>query len=692
MRFASDISIWWVLPWAAIAIALSLWFYRDVPWLKELGKKWQIALRALRAAVIFLLGLLLLGLILESVNYREEKPVLISLIDNSSSLLNYKDSSTVRRSINEYRASMKERFGEKYELVEMKVGAFAEYSSSLELNESRSNLAAGFEKIHEDFYNRNVGGIVLVSDGNFNEGSNPVYAAEKISLTPVFSLLVGDTVKKKDHYIKNVAVNDVAFFKNKFPVEVDLEAIKIGRSSVTVKIFRDKQLVASQQVQYEGNQTDFQHVSFLLDADKIGYQTYTVVVNDLENEFNYKNNKRNFYVEIIDSRSKVLFLAGAPHPDVSAIRQELEKDENLEVKAVLARDWDKDLKQVDMIVVHEPGFNMESSLLEKIMESKIPVLFCIGPNAVANTVQGLGIGITIPSGKQTDENQSTINKGFAQFEVSQDLEKAMQYYPPLKTRFGNLKANGAEVLAYQRIGTVQKKDPLIFFVKKNAVKYGVIYGEGVWKWRVNEFARTTEQKGFTELISKISQYLLIKQNSAALRVDMPKRFTKNEEVVVNASFYNESMEPITSPKIDFNLKDEKGKQSKLQFGASGNIYRLSLGKIAPGKYEWNAIAYHNGKKQSKSGVFIVEDIDPELLSNSANSSVLNQLGDASGGKVFNLKKYSDLLNTLEKRGDITTISFKEASFDGLIDFKWIFALLLLFLGLEWFFRRWLGAY
>lgn len=692
MRIASDISIWWILPWAVVSVLLALWYYRNIPWLKEQSKRIQILMRSLRSAILFIVGLLLIGLILESTTYRDEKPVLITLIDNSSSMLNYKDSASVKKLVEQYKQGLEEKFGDQFELVNMTTAANVAYSDTVSYKESKTNLYNGFEKIYEDFYNRNVGGVVLISDGNFNEGPNPTYAAEKISLTPVFSLLVGDTIKKKDQYIKNIAVNDVAFYKNQFPVEVDIEAIKLGKKKVTVSIIQDGKTVASQQVNYTGSPIDFQHLSFVLEANKIGFQAYTVVVSDVDNEYNYKNNKRTFYVEVIDSRSKVLILAGAPHPDVSAIRQELEKDENLEIESHIMKDWNKDLKKVDLVVIHEPGFNMESSVLDLLMDKKIPVLFVVGPNASAQSVKGLGLGLVFPSGKQTDENQGVVNLGFSQFEVSSDLKKAMDFYPPLKSKFGELKANGAEVLAYQRIGGVQKKDPLIFFLKKNGVKYGVIYGEGIWKWRVNEFSRTGEQKAFHELISKIGQYLLVKQNSAALRVTFPKRFTKNEEVLVNASFYNEAMEAISTPVIEMTVIDQKGKQSRMRFGVSGNMYRLSMGKLAPGKYEWKATTKHSGKAYSKSGVFIVEDIDPELLVNSSNNAVLNQLADRTDGKVFDLKNYEKLFNTLNSRGDITTMSYREASFDGLIDFKWLFALLLVLLSLEWFLRRYLGAY
>ena len=692
MRFASDISVFWLLPWLLISVLAAYWFYRNVSWFNELSRKSQLLIRFLRTGTIFLIGALLIGLILETVKYREEKPVLITMVDNSSSMLNYKDSSEVKERIEKFRSALKEQYVDKFELVDMMVGNSVSYGDKVSFSDSKTDISSGFERLFTDYYNRNIGGVVLVTDGNFNEGSNPVYSAEKISLTPVFPLLVGDTVRKRDHYVKNVTANDVAFFRNKFPVEVDLESVRFGKEEVEVSIINEGRVIASKKIRYSGNAVDFQHVSFELEASKIGFQAYTVEITEVSREYNYRNNRKTFYIEVIDSRSKVLLLAGAPHPDIAAIKQELEKDENLEVVSKQFKDWNKDLKKVDMIVVHEPGFNMESSVLRDLISRKIPILFCIGPNTAIQAVKELGLGLSIPSGKQSDEIQSVFNEGFSSFELSTDLQRNIELYPPLKTKFGELKVTGADVLAFQRLGNVRKKEPMIFFLKRQGVKYGFIYGEGLWKWRMNEYARTGEQLYFNELVTKMGQYLLVKQNTSSLRVNLPKRFTKNEDVIVNASFYNESLEPITTPKIEFSLKNEEGKVSKYQFGAYGSSYRLNAGRLEPGKYEWFSNAKHNGKAYSKSGVFIVEDLDLESLSNSSNSSGMLQLADATGGKMIQLANSQELLDLLDKRDDIASLSYRDASFDGLIDFKWLFFLLLIFLALEWFLRRWFGAY
>jgi hypothetical protein len=644
--------------------------------------------------VLFILGLLLIGLIFEAVDYRVEKPLIIALTDNSSSLLNYKDSSKVKGQVDALRSQLKTELGEEYEWMEMTVGNMPKFGGTVNYKESVSNLSSAFEKINTEYFNRNIGAIVFVSDGKFNAGSNPVYAAERIDLTPVFTVGVGDTVKKRDQFVKNVATNDITFLGNKFPVEVDIEGVKMGKGSATVSIYRDGKQLALQTVKYTDGVRDFQHLSFLLDADRIGFQTYSVVISKAGNEYNYANNSRTFYVEVIDSRSKVLILAGAPHPDVAAWKQVLERDENLEVESMLVKDWKKDLTKTDLVIWHEPGIGFDPSVQQLLENKKIPVIYTVGPNTTSTTIQKLNIGISVSgSNGQTDDVQGGVNTGFQQFELSDLVKNMVESGPPLKSKFGKVtSAGGLEVFAYQRLGSIRKADPLIYFNKRGQIKIGVIYGEGIWRWKMNEFIRTGDQDGFAEFINKITQYVLVKQNTSKLRVNFPKRFTKDEDVLVNATFYNQSLEPVSDAEIRLEVRNEKGKLSKVGFGVSGKQYTASLGKLSPGIYKWKAVGIRNGQSEVKNGVFVVEDMELEDLDTYADHQIMRQIAKTTGGKFFELKNANGVLRAIRNRDDITTVSYREATFKDLVDLKWLFLLLLVFISAEWFLRRWFGAY
>ena len=692
MNLITDFSLFWLIPITFFSLGLTFLIYQNKGWVKELKTNQKFILRILRFSSLFLILFLLLDIIVQATNYREEKPIFITLVDNSSSMMNYKDSLEVKKNISAFKNRLNTKFGDRFQIVELTVGSKVS-SDNINFKENTSALELGFEKINTDYYNRNIGGIAFISDGNYNVGANPSYAADKISMTPIFTLTVGDTIPKKDHFIKNITANDIAFFKNNFSVEVDLEAYKIEKKSVLLSMYQNGQKIASQVIKYTSENHNFQQVNFVLNADKIGIQTYTVKLEAIDGEYTLKNNQRSFYVEVLDSRSKVLLLSGAPHPDISALKKVLEGNEGSEIITSLTSEWNKSLEGIDLIIWHEPGIKFDANVLGLLNQNKIPIFYILGPNTSNIVISKLNIGISTATGNQIDENQATLNKSFSAFELSDKTVDAINFFPPLTSKFGAIKINGNnEVLLNQRIGSITKKDPLLFFINQNNVKSGVLYGEGIWRWRINDYLRNSNQDAFNELFGKIASYLLVRKQEAGLRIEFPKRFTIEEEVFVNASFYNSSIKPIITPKISIEVTDQKGKKYKSQFGVLGTSYKLALGKLKCGIYSWIANTNFDGKSYSKKGTFIVEDIQIEKTESNANQGVMKQLAEQSNGGSYLLNNYEKAIEDILKRKDITTISYAEKTFNDLIEYSWIFAILFILLSTEWFLRRWFGSY
>ena len=53
-------------------------------------------------------------------------------------------------------------------------------------------------------------------------------------------------------------------------------------------------------------------------------------------ESNSNNNEQNGRIDIRDSREKILLVANAPHPDIAAIKDAIESNQNYEVETCLA--------------------------------------------------------------------------------------------------------------------------------------------------------------------------------------------------------------------------------------------------------------------------------------------------------------------------------------------------------------------
>jgi ABC-type transport system involved in multi-copper enzyme maturation permease subunit len=190
----------WIPVIAIISLAIS-WLYYF--WRKDqntFSKPIKFLLFSLRALALFVIGILLLGLIFPRKQTRTEPANIFFLIDQSSSMLNYADSATVKSNIPMFIEAAKQKLDGLY------LTRFIHFSSAIHPDDTllfdgaSSNLALGFSHIRDLFINNNLGAIVLLSDGNFNEGLNPKYEAEKIKFTPVYTLAVGDTITKRDDF------------------------------------------------------------------------------------------------------------------------------------------------------------------------------------------------------------------------------------------------------------------------------------------------------------------------------------------------------------------------------------------------------------------------------------------------------------------------------------------------------------
>ena len=122
MKLITDHSFFWLIPIFFLSLGLTFLIYQNKGWVKELKTNQRLTLQVLRFSSLFLILFLLLGIILQATNYREEKPVFISLVDNSSSMLNYKDSSIIKGQIENFKKDLSEKFRDRFELIELNVG------------------------------------------------------------------------------------------------------------------------------------------------------------------------------------------------------------------------------------------------------------------------------------------------------------------------------------------------------------------------------------------------------------------------------------------------------------------------------------------------------------------------------------------------------------------------------------------
>jgi hypothetical protein len=86
-------------------------------------------------------------------------------------------------------------------------------------------------------------------------------------------------------------------------------------------------------------------------------------------------------------------------------------------------------------------------------------------------------------------------------------------------------------------------------------------------------------------------------------------------------------------------------------------------------------------------MFYVNNIVAEYQQTIANHQLLGTMASQSNGKMYMPKDLLKIADAIDSNEEIKTISYEDRKYEELINFKWLFVLIMLFLTIEWFFRK-----
>lgn len=686
---------WWFISFCILAGAVYAFvLYRREKRFSEAPKWVRLALPALRFAVVTLLAFFLLSPLLKNISRTVEKPIVIFAQDNSESVVFGKDSSYYKGEYLKNVSGLISSLADKYDTNIYSFGDKVGKGFSFEFKEKQTDIASLFDEIETRYSNRNVGAVILASDGLYNKGQNPLYALLQ-SKFPVYTIALGDTTVRKDLILSKVLHNRIAYLGNKFPIEIQVAARQLGGKVTTCTVSKDESVLFSQQVVIAGNNFSTT-IPVQLEANAIGLQRYSVKLTGLEGEVSFSNNAMDIFIDVLDGRQKVLILANAPHPDVAAIKNALESNENYEVSSFAAESFNKAVSEYNLVILHQlpVSKNGGEKLLTDIEKAKVPVLFVLGSQVNVAGFNDAQSDIIIPvSGGKINDVTPVLSKDFSLFTVSDALRNYSSKFPPLQCPFGNYKVNASvSSLFNQKIGLVETEIPLMFFSQSGEQKMGVICGEGIWRWRLQDFSENGSQNIFNELITKTVQYLSAKIDKSLFRVISKNNFFENESVDFEAEVYNDSYELINSPEVNMVITNQEGKSFPFTFNKTVTAYRLNAGMFPVGNYRYEAKVKVGAKIYSEKGEFSVAALQVETTNTVADHQLLYSLAKKSGGEMIYPGQLDKLAEILNEREDIKPISRSEKKLSDLINLKWIFFLILVLVSMEWFIRKINGAY
>lgn len=656
------------------------------------GLKWTLAI--LRGLATTLIAFLLLSPLLQNNRRNKEKPVVILAADNSESIVSNSDSVFYRKEFVEQFNKLKEKLDGKFEVVEYNYSDSLRKGSGFDYKGKQTDISQVFNELKTNYANRNVAALVLAGDGIYTRGNDPVYEADEI-LYSVYTVACGDTTRHRDVIVGHVGFNRTAYLGNTFPVEVALNAFHCTGEQVKVSISGGENVITSENVSI--GQDDFSRIlRFQIPADKLGMKRYRVTVSEASGEASKTNNSADFVVEVLNAKLKILIAAASPHPDIAAIRQALEVNGNYEVELSDGNTFKEKIEDYALVILHQipsttgAGF----SVLNQMKSSNTSVLYILGSQSSLPAFNQLSAGVVIPPATVgNNDAYALVNNDFKLFSLSDEVLKSVTQFPPLSSPFGNYKTGtSTDILFKQRIGNVPTNTPLIIFNQDAERKSCVVCGEGLWRWKLDNFLQAGNHDAFDEMIGKMTQYLSVRSDKSRFRVFNRATFNETDVVVFDAELYNKTYELVNEPEVTLNIVNQDNKQLNFAFGKTMNAYSLNAGTFAPGEYSYKASTSYGGETFVKTGIFTVTEVNIEQMNTVANHGLMFSLAAKHNGTMVQPKDILSIADELLQRDDFKTIVHSEKHFTDLVNVIWVLMVIFILLAAEWFLRKRNGSY
>ena len=184
-----------------------------------------------------------------------------------------------------------------------------------------------------------IAGIVVLTDGRSNGGVIPTRAIASASNAsiPVFPVGVGSTESPRNIQVVDLQSPPRVFPNDKFRIKALVQAfglegqpIKVVLQSVDV---REREAAVDEaeatiKLASDGKPSP---VEFEVSRRELGKRRYKIVAETIEGELDANDNVRSATVEVIDRKSVVLMIAGGPSREFRFLRNQLFRDEDIEL-------------------------------------------------------------------------------------------------------------------------------------------------------------------------------------------------------------------------------------------------------------------------------------------------------------------------------------------------------------------------
>ncbi len=607
-----------------------------------------------------------------------------------------------------------------------------------------TNVERAVRRALESHADTPVAGMIILSDGRFTDGAD-AYAVARLAADrdiPIYAVGIGDPSPPRNLRVADVQAPENAFQKDPFTLTAQLAVEGVSDTRVRVDLREradgesgDGRVIASKDAAI-GPDGRIDPVSFELRRTNVGRYVYRVDVPVQEFESVADDNTRQVSVNVIDSRVRVLIVAGQPSREYQFLHRLLERDESFSVSCWLQSADVAAVRDGDVIIDHLPAtveelFEYDAVLLLDPDPSELTLAWC---ELVDRLVSEHGGGLLYaaarpfaPNFMHADEVRPILDLLPVSLDPEADLvlnrighyqtrgwpvivEPESATHPILRLGLDPLATREAwqfDPIVYWHYPVLRPKPVATVLMRTGQSLMQNSHGQHVlaavqfvgagrsaflgfdatWRWR--RMGEERYDRFWVQLVRYLVEGKLLGGRKRGQLMTDADEFPLGQAVTVSARLYDAHFEPLTSDRVEASYAVEDDRRT----------LTLARRLDQPGWFEGRFVPHRTGSYRigltlpSSSGppVEVSRDIritrpNIEIIRPQMDREAMVALAESSGGgRYFEMDEALQIPPLIPDRHEVTTTRSRPIV---LWDRWWTLALLVTLLTVEWGVRKW----
>ncbi|MFM7593120.1 MAG: VWA domain-containing protein [Isosphaeraceae bacterium] len=573
------------------------------------------------------------------------------------------------------------------------VTAALEAVSKLEASGTESRLGEGVKQVLSELRGIPPTALVFLTDGQTTDGETIAKAAEsaKRADVPLYLVGLGDPQPPRNVELADMEVDDVAFVDDVIPFAARLTSQGFAGEELTLRLYEQAspgsqpKLLTTKNVKAPPDGRTIRIPELDHRPRETGEITYIIESVPKDREQSVADNRVQRKVTVKKEKLKVLLVDGQPRYQYRYLKNFLERDETIELSALLLSsdpeyaDQDNaaipvfptskdDLLSYDVIVLGDipAGFlttTQIKNLVEFVTVKGGGLVMISGELANPLTFKGTPLADLLPielADARNPTRGATANDLSAYrprltlegrsspiFRFGSDESSSLSIWENLPELYWYMEAPrlkpAAVALAEHPIATGSDGPlPLLAYQFAGSGKVFFQAFDDTWRWR---FRAGDKYFGryWIQLMRFMARNKLVGNRQAELQADRA-RYQRGDMVQIRVKFVNQSLVPAAGPvKVELARQGMAPKILDLpRVTGSKNLFQTSINTLSEGSYTARLLPPPVIDPPVMPSAFVIEPPASERARPSMNRDELMQAARISGGKFFT----ADGLDTL----------------------------------------------